>query len=320
MSMFLRLEILPLTISRQSWAELWDTTSKVLNEWNLRLIRLGHRVLADVAVSVLTSPDDGEPGYWEVIGDQKSLHCAGSFGMSRDLVRYQRRARNKEERLFPNESSGNDPFVATVFENNYMGRPYALFLIAVGMLVEDAMGENAVLSGEFDWDDVLKAQTQLRRILGREFAPPHVTSHEWVRRRVQDQEVEHVHVPRKSAEHQLSDELYEKWFGGRPVDREFSKDLVEYASQTAKLAEQLECDRTQLLRLLAENLLKNQYIVRAETLDQSILRLDEGELRWLVSFTRQPSGCISLRGRIEEFIEDTEARRRLKAASVELGS
>ena len=65
MSMFLRLEILPLTISRQSWAELWDTTSKVLNEWNLPLIRLGHRVLADVAVSVLTSPDDGEPGYWE---------------------------------------------------------------------------------------------------------------------------------------------------------------------------------------------------------------------------------------------------------------
>ena len=160
---------------------------------------------------------------------------------------------------------------------------------------------------------MLKAQTQLRRILGREFAPPHVTSKEWVTRRVQDQEVEHVHIPRECSEHQLSDELYEKWFGGRPVDREFSKDLVEYARQTAKLAEQLDCDRTQLLRLLAENLLRNQYILRAETVDQSILRLDEGELKWLVSFTRLRPGCINWGGRIEEFIEDTEARRRLKS-------
>ncbi len=307
MSLILKLETLPLTISRQVWADLWDKTSKVHKEWDIPLIRPGSRILADVAVPVLTSPEDGETGYWEVFGDRKHLSYAGRFGMYRDLTYYQRSAQAyRQNSLFPKDS-GN-PFVSMVFGNNYMGRPYCAFLVAVGMLVEEAMGENAVLHGQFDWDDVLNANTQLQRIFGRKFRPPHVTSKDWVESRLGAEDS--VHVPCHSSEHRPGHEHFERLFRARG-ERQFSESVIEYARETTRLAKHLPKDRDRLLRLLAENLLMNTYAVLAETIDDSILRLDENDLRWLVAFTRQHSGCISFRERKEAFIEDAELRRAL---------
>lgn len=314
--------ILPLNISEEKWAEVWDMTLELIRNWNLPLIRPGYRKLSGIPVPVFTDPEDGEDGYWEIFGEDRWGTTAGNFGLYRDLGRYLRWGSEAIQKhpLLPDDPSGRRQYVATPFEHKQRGRPYVIALIAVGMLIEDVFADDAVIHGDFDWNDVLLATEQLERIFGKTFPPPRVTKEAWVRARYADEyEGEALcEVVNSLTVHPTKEPIrrtfYATAYYGRKTFTETPKFVRERCRLAGELAKDLPSGHKFLLRQLAENMLLNHVRVRASVVESVLPSLDAEELKWLVGLTDRKLSSSKFDPWRGPLIEDEEARNRIKRA------
>lgn len=310
----LYLRIRPLMISEKQWADVWDTSLNLITNWDPPLIRQHFRMMADVAVPVYTTRVLAKEDYWEISGDRHTNSIVGRFGLYRDLGLYQLGAYHRVESLF---NEGKPDFVVRVFENKHYNKPYLRALLAVGMVIEEAMGENAVMSGEFEWEDILAAEKQTKRILGRTFTRPHVCNRKWVELRLASQHkgkelkewVNSYHVtPRKNA----AQTSYGNLFFGRPYQNPWrpSDRMLQVASSAWSNASQLPDDRYSVLNQLAKNMLVGNFWVNEEIIDEfQSLPLDQ--LKWLANITDSRNSDPIHRDAIASILKEPERRTKV---------
>ncbi|MEK4750441.1 hypothetical protein NST77_23390 [Niallia sp. FSL W8-0177] len=93
--------------------------------------------------------------HWSITGDLKSKRFAETFKLYRDINHYQSVQSESSGRdiLFEEDQLMND-----VFNSKTQGYEYHLYILAIAMLIESRLPNNALVSGNIDYDQCVKAK------------------------------------------------------------------------------------------------------------------------------------------------------------------
>ncbi len=191
MGVYVELKVAGHSIPEKEWGELFDETLTLLRAREAigrrreKVTYEGMPEAERIVYSKNIEHDIHTPDkqHWHVVGDAQSLLTAESFIMHRSRQRFGafNPSENSPDVILDmiREVEDDDMICHTVFGAKTQGYPYHFLMLAVGMLAEDRFPEYAVVSGNIDRYQAIKAQEIIREELGKEVALPVVT--EWTR-------------------------------------------------------------------------------------------------------------------------------------------
>ncbi len=172
------LDIDPKGIDAAAWEECFEETLRLLRSHPARL--MGYDVSEVFGTELPVYTRDIERGRgtsrwrWSVVGDRESLLRAECQELLRDLAAYRRRRSGPacEDIVWwaAGDEDGGGP--VRVFGDKTQGLPYHLPVLGAAMAVESRFPRQAMVSGDIDREQALRAQRWVQDALGRPVALP----------------------------------------------------------------------------------------------------------------------------------------------------
>ncbi|MBU5342227.1 hypothetical protein [Caldifermentibacillus hisashii] len=154
MGTYIYLSILPNQISRAEWEQVYEESLTLLNAFPFAQIEkreyFGFQVPVYTRAKELTEKDR----YWRISGDLQSKQFAESFKLYRDLDKY--KTNRKEE--ISDILLGDEYNAVSVFDSKTQGLNYHLYILAIAMLIESRFPKAALVSGDIDYLQCVKAK------------------------------------------------------------------------------------------------------------------------------------------------------------------
>ena len=182
-------------VSKTEWREIYEKARRVAKQWTPRPLSLGWRQIGSVQVVQYALDIETAEGL-HIVGDAETRTNAESFLFPARLESYaSRRTRHGSP-----VASGDDVLVAVarylacgaeeltcwrdLLGAKTQGFPYHALIVALGMLVENALPGTAVVYGEISASECEQARRGVAAILGEELELPVVVDAERLRRRL----------------------------------------------------------------------------------------------------------------------------------------
>jgi hypothetical protein len=183
MSVRVILEIVPGAITQESWSSVYDETLRVLRAHPTGLMGCDIRTLEETETVVFTRAlecDAEIPGRrrWSVAGDRATLRAGETQWFFHSIEHYRNLAPERDQAdaddilLQVARSRDGAPPLVEVFGGNTRGAPHHVPLLAAAMVVEDRLPESAMVRGDIDPGQCLRAQELVRDALGRDVKLP----------------------------------------------------------------------------------------------------------------------------------------------------
>lgn len=155
MGTYINLSILSSNISNLEWEQVYDESLKLVNAFPFADVAerefFGYRLPVYVKAIEKIAPER----YWSTIGDLDSKRFAETFSLYRDIGRYQsaRLESGHRDILFEDDQQKIE-----VFSSKTQGYEYHLYILSIAMLIESRLPERALVSGNIDYDQCVKAK------------------------------------------------------------------------------------------------------------------------------------------------------------------
>ena len=155
MGTYINLSILSSNISNLEWEQVYDESLKLVTAFPFADIAEREFFGYKLPVYVKAKEKIATERHWSVRGDLNSKRFAENFTLYRDISHYQ------SERL---KSSQNDilfvedQWKIDVFSSKTQGYEYHLYILAIAMLIESRLPNEALVSGNIDYDQCVKAK------------------------------------------------------------------------------------------------------------------------------------------------------------------
>jgi hypothetical protein len=186
-------------ISDDVWQAIYEKARRVATQWTPRPLGTAWRHIGVVRVAQYTLEIETSDGL-HLAGDAESLTTADSFVFPARLDRRELPRGSRGSRFAAQAISQGDVLSAVarrldgtpvhpaglcnLLGPKTQGLPYHVLLVALGLLVENALPNTAVVYGELSPRDGEQARRGLASILGEEFELPVVMDVERMRRRL----------------------------------------------------------------------------------------------------------------------------------------
>lgn len=155
MGTYINLSMLSSNISNLEWEQVYDESLKLVTAFPFADVTEREFFGYKLPVYVKAKEKIATERHWSVRGDLNSKRFAGNFTLYRDISHYQ------SERL---KSSQNDilfvedQWKIDVFSSKTQGYEYHLYILAIAMLIESRLPNEALVSGNIDYDQCVKAK------------------------------------------------------------------------------------------------------------------------------------------------------------------
>jgi hypothetical protein len=189
-------------VSEDAWQAIYEKARRVAKQWTPRPLGTAWRHIGAVRVAQYTIEIETPDGL-HLVGDAETLTTAESFVFPARLAGPARRGLPRDSKGSPSSvqatSQGDVLFaVAGLLAGNTedpaglcnllgpktQGLPYHVLLVALGLLVENALPGTAVVYGDLSQRDGEQARSGLESILGEKFELPAAMDVERMRRRL----------------------------------------------------------------------------------------------------------------------------------------
>jgi hypothetical protein len=198
MGIHVHLAVIADRVSEVTWREIYEKARRVAKQWKPRPLSIAWRQIGAVKVAHYSLDLDAPDGL-HIVGDAETLTTGESFVFPATLDR----AVSWSDLGSSPATSDDDVLVAValrnapeaerlvrwrqLFGNKTQGLPYHGLIVALGLLVENALPGTAVVYGDLSSSDGEAAQRGLASILGEKLEPPVVVDAERMRRRLAGQ-------------------------------------------------------------------------------------------------------------------------------------
>ena len=151
---YISLSILPNSISESEWVNVYEESLKLVKAYPFAHVEereyWGFRVPVYAQAHEKLKPER----HWAIMGDLRSKQYAETFKLYRDLNKYKARQGDlvASDILFVEEQQ------VWVFDSKTQGYQYHLYLLAIAMLIESRFPKNAMVSGNIDFEQCIKAK------------------------------------------------------------------------------------------------------------------------------------------------------------------
>lgn len=151
---YIRLSILPNNISNSEWENVYDESLELVKAypfaheedrkfWGFR-----------VPVYAQTNEKFNPERYWTIMGDLHSKQYGETFRLYRDLNKYKARQGTGEGKDILLEEEQQ----ICVFDSKTQGYQYHLYILAIAMLIESRFPKSAIVGGDIDFEQCMKAK------------------------------------------------------------------------------------------------------------------------------------------------------------------
>jgi len=281
MGVYVHLAVVKDRVSAAAWRRIYEKARHVAKHWTPRPLSLGWRRVGAVRVPQYTRDIENREGL-HLVGDADTLITGESFIFPKKLPR----STSWRKRAGSPATPDGDVLVAVayrsepepiplahgceLFGNKTLGLSYHVLLVALGMLVENALPGTAVVYGDVSLPDGLLAYRGVASLLGEKLELPVVLDAERLRRRLAafmtadmlDRTIRDL-TPPSPFFGAISDDLFSRL--RRTPDDRLCHDLENVVLSCPDPA-QLSAPTRRLLRKLVESI--RSHVVRGELRQQ----------------------------------------------------
>ncbi|KQL19083.1 hypothetical protein [Cytobacillus solani] len=156
MGTYINLTVLPNNISISEWEQIYEESLVLLKAYPYADIEerdfLGYKVQTYVKATEKINSER----FWSVRGDLNSMRYAEIFKLSRDISKYQTsKIENSEDDIL---FEVNLKKTKDIFNSKTQGFDYHLYILSIAMLIESRLGNRALVGGDIDYDQCVKAK------------------------------------------------------------------------------------------------------------------------------------------------------------------
>lgn len=151
---YIRLSILPSNISNREWENVYEESLELVKAFPFADIDIkeyfGFRIPVYTKAIEKVEPEK----HWSVVGDLESKQYAEAFKLYKDLNKYQNFSIPNEQKdiLFVDDKQKE------IFDSKTQGHPYHLHVLAIAMLIESRFPKSAIVGGDIDLKQCIKAK------------------------------------------------------------------------------------------------------------------------------------------------------------------
>lgn len=155
MGTYINLSIISSNISNLEWEQVYDESLKLVNAFPFADVAerefFGYKLPVYVKANEKTAPEQ----HWFARGDLNSKRFAETFILYRDISHYQaaQSGSSQKDILFE-----DDQWKIDIFSSKTQGYEYHLYILAIAMLIESRLPERALVSGNIDYEQCVKAK------------------------------------------------------------------------------------------------------------------------------------------------------------------
>ncbi|GHH99700.1 hypothetical protein [Neobacillus kokaensis] len=155
MGTYINLSILSRSISNLEWEQVYDESLKLVNAFPFADVAergfFGYKLPVYVKAKEKIAPEQ----HWSAGGDLNSKRFAETFTLYRDFSHYQtaRLECSQNDILFEGDQKKID-----IFSSKTQGYEYHLYILAIAMLIESRLPHQALVSGNIDYEQCVKAK------------------------------------------------------------------------------------------------------------------------------------------------------------------
>jgi hypothetical protein len=151
---YISLSILPKNISNSDWEDVYEESLKLVKSFPFAHVEEREYWGFKVPVYAHANEKIIPERHWAIMGDLHSKQYAETFRLYKDLEKYkaQQKYRVKRDILLEEEQQ------VYVFDSKTQGYQYHLCILAIAMLIESRFPKNALVSGNIDLEQCIKAK------------------------------------------------------------------------------------------------------------------------------------------------------------------
>ena len=155
MGTYINLSILPSSISNLEWEQVYEESLKLVNAFPFVDVNEREFFGYELPVYVKAVEKIDPERHWAIRGDFKSKRFAENFKLYRNISHYQSaQLESRQKEILIEE----DQLKIDVFSSKTQGYDYHLYILAIGMLIESRLTNKALVSGNIDYDQCVKAK------------------------------------------------------------------------------------------------------------------------------------------------------------------
>lgn len=155
MGSYINLSISPRNIPKLEWEQIYEESLRLVDAFPFADVAerefFGYRFPVYVKAEEIIAPER----HWTIRGDLNSKRFAETFTLHRDISHYHSGQLDSSQKdiLF-----GEGQREIDVFNSKTQGYEYHLYILAIAMLIESRLPHQALISGNVDYDQCVKAK------------------------------------------------------------------------------------------------------------------------------------------------------------------
>ncbi|KAB7672556.1 hypothetical protein [Bacillus sp. B1-b2] len=155
MGTYINLSILTRNISKLEWEQIYEETLRLVDAFPFAGVAerefFGYRLPVYVKAKENIAPER----HWVISGDLKSKRFAETFTLYRDIIHYQSTQLESSQKDILFEEGQRE---IDVFNSKTQGYEYHLYILAIAMLIESRLPQQALVGGNIDYDQCVQAK------------------------------------------------------------------------------------------------------------------------------------------------------------------
>lgn len=155
MGTYINLSMLTSNISKLEWEQVYEESLKLVHAFPFADVDERKFCGYKLPVYVKSTERISSDRHWSIRGDLKSKRFAETFKLYKDISHYQSGQSESSDKDILFEE---DRLMIDVFNSKTQGYEYHLYILAIAMLIESRLPNNALVSGNIDYDQCVKAK------------------------------------------------------------------------------------------------------------------------------------------------------------------
>lgn len=156
MGTYIGLSLLPKGVSQLHWGKVYEESLELLNAFPFADIIEKDYFGLTIPVFVQAKEKVKQKKFWQFCGDLNSKKYGETFKLYKDISVYKKSIESDERKdiLLENQAQ----HIVNIFDSKTQGHEYHLYILAIAMLIESRLPKYALVSGNIDYKQCVKAK------------------------------------------------------------------------------------------------------------------------------------------------------------------
>lgn len=156
MGTYVGLSLLPEGVSQLQWGKVYEESLELLNAFPFADIKEKNYFGLTIPVFVQAKERVEPKKFWQFCGDLNSKKYGETFKLYKEISVYKKSIESdgRKDILFENQ----EQHIVRIFDSKTQGHEYHLYILAIAMLIESRLPKYALVSGNIDYKQCVKAK------------------------------------------------------------------------------------------------------------------------------------------------------------------